>query len=163
VLSAIVASAAEPAQLLPARTQMAFTLGIHIVLVPFGVAFVAMALFANYRGLRQGDEIALRLAERWSRVAAVLFAVGLVTFPTLVQALIVPILYFGFTTLEGHFITPSIMGRRLALNPLTVFLALIFWTWLWGPVGAFLAVPLLIVALVAINHLFPQEERVLPG
>ena len=94
---------------------------------------------------------------------AVLLAVGLVTFPTLVQALIAPVLYFGFTTLEGHFITPSIMGRRLALNPLTVFLALIFWTWLWGPIGAFLAVPLLIVALVAINHLFPQEERVLPG
>ena len=93
----------------------------------------------------------------------VLLAVGLVTFPTLIQALIAPVLYFGFTTLEGHFITPSIMGRRLALNPLTVFLALIFWTWLWGPIGAFLAVPLLIVALVAINHLFPQEERVLPG
>ena len=94
---------------------------------------------------------------------AVLLAVGLVTFPTLTQALIAPVLYFGFTTLEGHFITPSIMGRRLALAPLTVFLALIFWTWLWGPIGAFLAVPLLIVALVAINHLFPQEERVLPG
>jgi len=94
---------------------------------------------------------------------AVLLAVGLVTFPTLAQALIAPVLYFGFTTLEGHFITPSIMGRRLALNPLTVFLALIFWTWLWGPIGAFLAVPLLIVALVAINYLFPQEERVLPG
>jgi len=94
---------------------------------------------------------------------AVLLAVGLVTFPMLAQALIAPLLYFGFTTLEGHFITPSIMGRRLTLNPLTVFLSLIFWTWLWGPIGAFLAVPLLIVALVATNHLFPQEERVLPG
>ena len=93
----------------------------------------------------------------------VLLAVGLVTFPSLTHALIAPVLYFGFTTLEGHFITPSIMGRRLALNPLTVFLSLIFWTWLWGPVGAFLAVPLLIVALVAIHHLFPQDERVLPG
>lgn len=93
----------------------------------------------------------------------VLFAVGLVTFPTLTQAIIVPLLYFGFTTLEGHFITPSIMGRRLALNPLTVFLSLIFWAWLWGPVGAFLAVPLLIVALVAISHLFPQDEPALPG
>jgi cytochrome d ubiquinol oxidase subunit I len=79
VLSAIVAAAAEPAQLLPARTQMAFTLGVHIVLVPFGVAFTAMALIANYRGLRHGDAVALRLAERWSRVAAVLFAVGAVT------------------------------------------------------------------------------------
>ena len=47
--------------------------------------------------------------------------------------------------LEGQFITPSILGRRFTLNPLTVFLSLVFWTWMWGPVGAFLAVPLLIV------------------
>jgi predicted PurR-regulated permease PerM len=93
----------------------------------------------------------------------VLLAVGLVTFPTLTPALIAPLLYLGFSTLEGHFITPSIMGRRLTLNPLTVFLALIFWTWLWGPMGAFLAVPLLIVALVATTHLFPQDEPTLPG
>jgi predicted PurR-regulated permease PerM len=93
----------------------------------------------------------------------VLLAVGLMTFPSLTKALIAPLLYFGFTTLEGHFITPSIMGHRLELNPLTVFLSLIFWTWLWGPIGAFLAVPLLIVALVAINHLFPEDEPVLPG
>ena len=93
----------------------------------------------------------------------VLLAVGLVTFPTLAHALIAPLAYLAFTTLEGHFITPSIMGRRLTLIPLTVFLSLIFWTWLWGPAGAFLAVPLLIVAMVAIQHIFPQEERVLPG
>ena len=94
---------------------------------------------------------------------AVLLAVGLVTFPTLAQAIVAPLLYFGFTTLEGHFITPSIMGRRLTLNPLTVFLSLIFWTWLWGPVGAFLAVPLLIVSLVAKEHMFPEDDKVLPG
>lgn len=93
----------------------------------------------------------------------VLLAVGMVTFPTLTNALIAPVLYLAFTTLEGHFITPSIMGRRLTLIPLTVFLALIFWTWLWGPAGAFLAVPLLIVSLVAIQHLFPREAHVLPG
>jgi predicted PurR-regulated permease PerM len=93
----------------------------------------------------------------------VLLAVGLVTFPALTHALIAPLAYLAFTTLEGHFITPAVMGRRLTLMPLTVFLSLIFWTWLWGPAGAFLAVPLLIVAMVAIEHVFPQEELVLPG
>ena len=94
---------------------------------------------------------------------AALFMVGLVTFPTLTHALLAPLLFLGLATLEGHFITPSIMGHRLTLNPLTVFLSLVFWTWLWGPVGAFLAVPLLIMALVAVGHLFPKDEPELPA
>ena len=93
----------------------------------------------------------------------VLLLVGLVTFPTLTHALIAPLAYLTFTTVEGHFITPGIMGRKLTLMPLTVFLSLIFWTWLWGPVGAFLAVPLLIFAMVALQHIFPSEDPVLPG
>ncbi|MBS0245185.1 MAG: AI-2E family transporter [Proteobacteria bacterium] len=92
----------------------------------------------------------------------ILVGVGLVTFPTLPHALAAPLLYLGFTTLEGHFITPSIMGRRLTLVPLIVFLALVFWTWLWGPAGAFLAVPLLIVSLVAFHHIFPTHTPTLP-
>src|SRR6476620_5475478 len=66
-------------QLEPARSQMALTLGFHIVLASLGVAFPAMMLIANYRGLRQNDPDALRLAERWSKIAAVTFAVGAVT------------------------------------------------------------------------------------
>jgi predicted PurR-regulated permease PerM len=93
----------------------------------------------------------------------VLFGVGLVTFPTLGHALIAPLLYLAATTLEGHFITPAVMGKHLLLNPLTVFLALVFWTWLWGPIGALLAVPILIVMIVTMNHLFPREEASLPG
>jgi cytochrome d ubiquinol oxidase subunit I len=72
-------AAGEPPQLLPAREQMALTLGFHIVLVPFGVAFTFLMLVANYRALRHGDADALLLAQRWSRVAAVLFAVGAVS------------------------------------------------------------------------------------
>jgi cytochrome bd ubiquinol oxidase subunit I len=97
VLSTMVAAASEPSQLLPARTQMAFTLGIHIVLVPFGVAFVFLALIANYRGLRHGDHDALVLAERWSKVAAVLFAVGAVTGTVL--------------SFELGLLWPGLMGR----------------------------------------------------
>jgi predicted PurR-regulated permease PerM len=93
----------------------------------------------------------------------ILFVVGIVTFPTLGQALVAPACFIAMTTLEGHFITPAIMGRRLTLNPLNVFLALAFWTWLWGPIGAFLAVPLLITALVALKHMFPKPEVNLPS
>jgi cytochrome bd ubiquinol oxidase subunit I len=79
MLAAPLAAASDPAQLLPAREQMAFTLGFHIVIVPFGVAFTFLMLLANYRGIRRGDADALLLAERWSKVAAVLFAVGAVS------------------------------------------------------------------------------------
>jgi predicted PurR-regulated permease PerM len=92
-----------------------------------------------------------------------LFFVGLVTFPTLPHVLVAPLIYAAFATIEGHFITPSLIGRRLTLNPLTVFLSLVFWSWLWGPVGAFLAVPLLIMGLVAVSHLFPGDDPALPA
>ncbi|MEI8000951.1 MAG: cytochrome ubiquinol oxidase subunit I [Actinomycetes bacterium] len=62
-----------------ARSQMAFTLAAHIILVPLGVAWAFMALVANWRGLRKHDADALLLAERWSKYMAVTFAVGAVT------------------------------------------------------------------------------------
>ena len=65
--------------LLAARNQMAFTLGFHIVLACFGVAFPAIMLIAEYRGRMHGDAEALKLAQRWSRAVAVLFAVGAVS------------------------------------------------------------------------------------
>jgi predicted PurR-regulated permease PerM len=92
----------------------------------------------------------------------VLFGIGMVTFPSLGHAFVAPIGLIAVTTLEGHFVTPTIVGRRLTLNPLLVFLALAFWTWMWGPIGAFLAVPLSIVGLVIVNHLFPSEDVRLP-
>jgi cytochrome d ubiquinol oxidase subunit I len=67
---------AEPAQLLPAREQMAFTLMFHIILVPLGVALPALMLIANYKGLRRNDPVALKLARRWSHAAGLTFAVG---------------------------------------------------------------------------------------
>ena len=91
-----------------------------------------------------------------------MFLVGLVAFPTLSYALLAPMLYIAMGLLEGQFITPSIVGRHFTLNPLTVFLALVFWAWLWGPVGAFLAVPLLIIGMVAAAHLFPKHVPDLP-
>jgi predicted PurR-regulated permease PerM len=96
-------------------------------------------------------------------VALVLFGVGVVAMPSLLQAALAPALFVAIATAEGHFITPSIVGRRLTLSPFLVFLALAFWTWLWGPVGAFLAVPLVIVSYVVFGHLWPEQESSLPG
>jgi predicted PurR-regulated permease PerM len=95
-------------------------------------------------------------------VELAMFCVGLITFPTLTQAFIAPAAFVVFTTIEGHFVTPSIVGHRLTVNPLMVFLALVFWTWLWGPMGAFLAMPILIVTLVIMSHVFPSDEPALP-
>jgi cytochrome d ubiquinol oxidase subunit I len=88
---------ADPSQLLPAREQMAFTLGFHIILVPFGVAFTFITMVANWRGLRRADAEAMLLAQRWSQAAAVLFAVGAVSGTVL--------------SFEMGLLWPGLMGR----------------------------------------------------
>jgi predicted PurR-regulated permease PerM len=93
---------------------------------------------------------------------AVLVVVGQVAFQSIGAGLIAPALFSFMTFMEGHFLTPMIVGRRLALNALAVFIALAFWTWLWGPMGAFLSSPLLIVALVVKEHLMPADTPQLP-
>jgi predicted PurR-regulated permease PerM len=93
----------------------------------------------------------------------VLLGVGIVALPTLSAGLVAPLAFVAIAFMEGHFITPTIIGRRLALNALAVFIALAFWTWLWGPMGAFLSSPLLIVALILKEHLMPVNSPQLPG
>jgi predicted PurR-regulated permease PerM len=91
-------------------------------------------------------------------MAFILFGVSLVTFSSFSHAVLAPLCVVALTALEGHFVTPMIVGRRLTLNPLVVFLGLAFWSWLWGPVGAFFAAPFLICGLVVYNHLFAEES-----
>ena len=47
--------------------------------------------------------------------------------------------------IESNLITPALVGRRLTINPLLILVSLSFWGWIWGPVGALLAVPILII------------------
>lgn len=74
-----VAAVASDANLFAARYQMATSLGFHIILAAAGVAFPFITLLAHRRGLRHNDLDALRLAKRWSKAMAVLFAVGAVS------------------------------------------------------------------------------------
>jgi predicted PurR-regulated permease PerM len=75
---------------------------------------------------------------------ALLAAVGLLTFDTLWQGLLPPAWYLLLHLLEANFITPVLLGRRFTLNPVVIFVSLIFWTWLWGVPGALLSVPILV-------------------
>ena len=95
-------------------------------------------------------------------VTGTLAVVGLLTYPTLGEAAVAPLAFIAIVTIEGQFITPALMGRRLELNPFAVFLAIAFCTWLWGAMGAFLAVPLLMALTVAFGHAFGQEAPDLP-
>jgi predicted PurR-regulated permease PerM len=92
----------------------------------------------------------------------ILTAVGVMSFSTLSAGLMAPLAFVGLTFLEGHFVTPTIIGRRLELNALAVLMALAFWTWLWGPMGGFLSSPILIVGLILKEHLMPVDAPQLP-
>lgn len=65
---------------------------------------------------------------------------------------LVPATYFLLTNLEGNLVTPTLLGKTMSLNPVLVFLSLVFWGWLWGIVGALLAVPLLAVIRIWCGH-----------
>ena len=93
----------------------------------------------------------------------VLAAVGTVTSATLLSGLMAAAGFIGVAFVEGHFVTPTIIGRRLSLNALAVFFALAFWTWLWGPMGAFLSSPILIVGLILKEHLMPAPDAPFPN
>jgi predicted PurR-regulated permease PerM len=92
----------------------------------------------------------------------ILVAVGIISSETIAAGMIAPLLFVGLTFMEGHFITPTIIGRKLQLNALAVFIGLAFWTWLWGPMGGFLAAPILIVGLILKEHLMPINSPQLP-
>jgi predicted PurR-regulated permease PerM len=81
--------------------------------------------------------------------------VAAATFPSLGHALLVPGAYLALSIIEGNFVNPWIVGRRLTLNPVVIFLALTFWGWLWGIPGALLAVPMLAMFKIFCDHIEP--------
>jgi predicted PurR-regulated permease PerM len=91
----------------------------------------------------------------------VLALVGVMTFDSLGRALVPPAIYLVLDVVTSNFIAPAILGRRLELNPVMIFLAVAFWTWLWGIMGALLAVPMLATAKIfcdAFEPLAPVSE-----
>jgi predicted PurR-regulated permease PerM len=87
--------------------------------------------------------------------AVVLALAGLLSFESAGSALAPPLIYLGLHALEANFLTPLVLGRRLTLNPVVIFVSLIFWTWLWGIPGALLSVPVLMTLKIMCDHFRP--------
>ena len=124
------------------------TLGVVVTLVmllikmPNAVlwgAMAALAEFVPYLGA--------------TAMLAMLTMAGLITFPDLGHALLVPAAYLAVNLIQANFVTPAVLGRRLTLNPVAILVGLVFWWWIWGVGGAFIAVPLLATFKIFCDHI----------
>ena len=83
--------------------------------------------------------------------------VGMLSFESLWWALLPPALYFGIHLVEGETLTPMLLARRFTLNPVLIILSLVFWFWMWGMLGAILAVPMLAILKIISDRLRPLK------
>lgn len=83
----------------------------------------------------------------------VLLLVGVTTTESLQSALWAPGVFLIITSIEGQLITPAVIGKTLALSPMMILMAVLLMTWLWGPIGALLAAPLLATAGIMLRNL----------
>jgi predicted PurR-regulated permease PerM len=81
----------------------------------------------------------------------IIATVSLVTFTSWPQILLPPFVFLCFTALEGQFVTPTVVGKRLQLNPIAVIISLLFWGWVWGIGGMLIAVPILAAIKIVIK------------
>ncbi len=120
---------------------LAIGLGLYAIGMPNAALWGTMAALLNfvpYIGFAIGTSI--------------VFIVGLLTFDTFAGALLPPAVYIVCNAVEANAVTPILLSRRLTLNAVVVFLAVLGWSWLWGVSGALLAVPLLAMIKVIADH-----------
>lgn len=90
-------------------------------------------------------------------------AVSVLTFDHWLTIIAAPLAFTILTFLEGQLISPFVVGRRLTLDPIAVFLSVLFWGWLWGFAGMLLAVPILAslkITIGAIESLAPLSALI---
>lgn len=90
---------------------------------------------------------------------------GILTHDGIILALLPAFLFFSVHLVMENLIFPAVMGRQWEINPFVVFLAILFWTWMWGAVGAMLALPLSLILMTVLAELFPERKATphLPG
>ncbi len=83
----------------------------------------------------------------------VMLLMGFVTFNSLFASLLPAMVYLGLHVMEGEIITPIILGRRMAISPLVLILALMVCSWLWGIAGLLLAVPMMVCVKIVLSKI----------
>ncbi|MFL5401289.1 MAG: AI-2E family transporter [Gemmatimonadales bacterium] len=126
--------------------NLALGLAVALVMYLLGMpnpllwgALAALAEFVPYLGA--------------ATMIALLTLAGLVSFEQVGHALLVPAGYLAVNFLQSQFLSPLILGRRLTLNPVAIFVGLVFWWWIWGVPGAFIAVPLIATFKIFCDHI----------
>lgn len=141
-----------------------YVLTISVINAVVGLVFAACLYF--------GLDLPLDQALLWGTLAAILnFApyvgpligivvmllMGFSSFNDPLQALLPSAIYLGLHTLEGQIVTPIVLGKRMALSPLILILALMVFGWMWGLIGLLLAVPLLVCVKIVLTRLDGME------
>lgn len=127
-----------------------------INVVEGAVVAVAMYLLGMPNPLLWGALVALLEFIPYLGAAAMVVILGvaaLVTFESTGQALLVPATFLVINVIQANFVSPLLLGHRLALNPVALFVGLAFWFWIWGVPGAFIAVPLLATMKIFCDHI----------
>lgn len=128
---------------------VAVAIGMYAWGMPSPLAWGVMAMILNYipvLGAILG--------------AGVIFLTATLSFESSVQPMLVTATFLTLTTLEGQFITPSVLGRAMNVNPLLVVLSLIVFGWIWGFMGVLLSVPLLIAGQIILDHATDDEHEI---
>jgi predicted PurR-regulated permease PerM len=119
-------------------------IALHLIGIPSALLWGALAALTNFV-VYIGPIV----------MVVILFMIGLAEFDTLTGSLLPVAAYLAINMVESQFVTPMVIGRAMTLNPFVVVLALIFWIWLWGPLGGFVAIPALLIAYSVIRNIVP--------
>ena len=88
-----------------------------------------------------------------------LTAGALISMDNWVSISAVPLSYFALTLIEGQFLQPLLVGRRLQLNVVVTFVSIVFWGFMWGLGGIIIAVPMLVVLKICADHVETEPMR----
>lgn len=122
---------------------LGFSIGVAMYLIglPNPILWGVLAFLLNFLPFIGGAIGILMIA-----------AFGVLSFDTIGVGLLPAAIYAALTSLEAQFVTPTVLGRRLEMNTVSVFLTVIIWSWLWSVPGALMAVPFLVLLKVICNN-----------